>query len=434
MNVDRAGIQILALQGALLRASNAPLILMKRSLANQDHAWQSSCLPRYSQRLSWNFSSNAESVAIDRKRRAGVPLLDLTISNPTQVFPDYPHEEIRRAYAGIGDFSYQPDPLGLETARQALAQWYLTQRIAMSPTQLLLTASSSEAYALLFKVLCDPQDEILAPIPSYPLFEFLAALESVRMVPYRLLYDGAWFIDFADLRNRISSRTRAIIIVNPNNPAGSFLKKREREELFDVARRFDLPILSDEVFAAYSFGSDPDRVNTLIDNDSVLSFSLNGLSKPAGMPQMKLGWIAIGGPPKERDMARERLEIALDTYLSVGTPVQRALPELLTIGEILQSMIRERIRCNLNALRQLLKGNSAYPLHLEGGWSAVLQFPQMLSEEEWTSRLLEAYDVIVQPGYFFDMISEPYVVVSLLTPPELFAEGIRRLRQLTMGV
>jgi alanine-synthesizing transaminase len=371
---------------------------------------------------------------VEQRRKAGVSLIDLTVSNPTEVLGDYPHSAIGRAYANVKDFAYRPDPLGALESRAAVARYYESRELAVSPGQILLTASTSEAYSLLFKLFCNSGDEILAPLPSYPLFEYLAALESARIVPYRLVYDGSWYIDFANLQRQISPRTRAVVVVNPNNPTGSFLKKFEAETLLDVAQQHKLPIISDEVFMDYSFGLGGDRVRTSIGYDSVLSFSLNGLSKAAGMPQMKLAWIALNGPGGEREAARERLELLLDTYLSVGTPVQCALPELLDIGEGIQEQIRFRTAQNLKAVHHLLESSPACCLHCEGGWSAIIQLPRRLSEEEWITRLLDEQHVVVQPGYFFDMPSEVYVVVSLITPPDEFVEGIRRVRHLASSV
>jgi alanine-synthesizing transaminase len=388
----------------------------------------------YSERLLWSFSSNPFSKLIEEKRRAGDPLLDLTLSNPTQVIDDYPNAAISRAYANINDFVYRPAPFGQEDSRVAVARYYERRNISMSPAQILLTASTSEAYSLLFKLFCNSGDEILAPLPSYPLFEYLAALESARILPYRLVYDGSWYIDFTSLRQQISPRTRALVVVNPNNPTGSFLKKSEAEELADVARQYLLPIISDEVFMDYSLGPGADRVTTLIGDDSVLSFSLNGLSKAAGMPQMKLAWIALNGPERDREVALTRLELLLDTYLSVGTPVQCALPKLLEIGEDIQKAIRLRTAENLKRLKLLLEGSPVCCLHCEGGWSAILQLPQALTEEEWITRLLQEENVIVQPGYFFDMASEPHVVVSLITPGEQFSDAVRRVRRLASNV
>jgi len=404
--------------------------LRRASVADGRQPWQSNSLRAYSQRLSWNFPTNSLSRLIAEKKARGVRLLDLTISNPTEAFADYPHAAIRRAYADIANFTYQPNPCGELEARRAIAEWYAQQGITISAEQLLLTASSSEAYALLFKLFCNPEDEILAPVPSYPLFEFLASLESVRIVPYRLLYDGAWFIDFTSLAERISPRARAIVIVSPNNPTGSFLKQSERDRIFAIAQEHELPIICDEVFMSYAFGSAAERVQTLIGCDSVLSFSLNGLSKAAAMPQVKLGWIAINGPLPERDRAHQQLQILLDTYLSVSTPVQRALPALLHTGADLQRQICARIQRNRNALGQLLEGSAAHCLHVEGGWSAIVQLPNTSTEEAWVAQLLEQHEVVVQPGYFFDMGSEPYIVLSLLTAPDVFDEGIRRLAAL----
>lgn len=358
-------------------------------------------------------------------------MLDLTISNPTQAFSDYPHAEIRRAYGKIDDFRYEPNPLGAERARAAIAESQGSRGVALRPDRLVLTASTSEAYSVLFKLLCDPGDEVLAPLPSYPLFEYLAALESIRIVPYRLLYDGGWFIDFQKLRERISDSTRAIVVVIPNNPTGSFLKRHELDLLMEIARQKSLPIISDEVFMDYGIGADAGRIKTLIGCDSLLSFSLNGLSKSAGMPQMKLAWISINGPLKIAETTRQRLELILDTYLSVSTPVQAALPELLTIGAGLRDQIAERTRRNAESLDRLLKDSAAHPLHVEGGWSAIIQLPKTMTEEAWVIRLVEEQGVIVQPGFFFDMHSEPHAVISLITSPQDFEEGIRRLRLLT---
>ena len=382
---------------------------------------------RYSQRLSCPSPPNAFSHRLRRKRQSGAPLLDLTVSNPTEALPDYPHHRIASAYGAIRDFKYHPDPLGNEHARRAIADYYQLRGVIVAPEQLLLTASTSEAYALLFKLLCDPGDEALAPLPSYPLFEYLAAFESVRIVPYHLRYDGSWFLDMASIEQSVSPRTRALILVNPNNPTGSFLKQHEVEELFRFAQNHNLPVISDEVFIDYMFAAQPGRVPTLISAAPGLTFSLNGLSKAAGMPQMKLAWIVLNGPEAACAAARQRLELLSDTYLSVATPVQRALPELLRIGSDIQQQITQRLARNLVALQATFAGTPAHCLHLEGGWSAIVQLPRTFTEETWITRLVEEQSVIVQPGYFFDMESEAYVVVSLLTPPETFDEGVRRL-------
>jgi hypothetical protein len=367
---------------------------------------------------------------IEEKRCAGAPLLDLTVSNPTELLPHYPHSQIAKAYTSIADLSYRPHPLGSEQARNEIVGVYRELGVRLTPDRIALTASSSEAYALLFKLLCDPDDEVLVPVPSYPLFEYLAAFECVRTVPYRLVYDGSWSIDFADLRNRLSARSRAIVAVNPNNPTGSFLKSAERDLLLTLASERGIPIISDEVFMDYRFANDADAASTLAGQESTLVFCLNGLSKMAAMPQMKLGWIAIGGPAKEREVARARLELLLDTYLSVSTPVQASLGDLLTIGAENRRILRSRIAANLSILTTALIDQPVDSLHAEGGWSTILRLPNIQSEEAWVTKLLEEEDMIVQPGYFFDMPSEPYVVLSLITPEKTFAEGISRIVRL----
>lgn len=281
----------------------------------------------------------------------------------------------------------------------------------------MLTASTSEAYAYLFKLLADPGDEILTPRPSYPLFEYLAALESVKVRQYPLRYDGAWHLDFAELERAVSARTRAIVVVNPNNPTGSFVSAEE----WDRLQKLGIPILSDEVFSDYGF----DRAAPPRSDDRAVTFTMSGLSKIAGLPQMKLGWIVASGA--EADQALERLEWIADTYLSVATPVQLAFPELLALSKDVQAQIRARTRANLDTLRAGSAGSPVNVLNVEGGWSAVLQVPRVRSEQEWALYLLGEQDVLVQPGYFFDFESEAFLVVSLLTPRAVFEEGIRRL-------
>ena len=287
--------------------------------------------------------------------------------------------------------------------------------------RILLTASTSEAYAYLFKLLANPGDHVLVPRPSYPLFEFLATMENVGVRQYPLRYHGEWSIDLEALRGMIEPRTRAIVVVNPNNPTGSFAGEREVQELGALG----LPLISDEVFADYAFDG---RFRTLLDANAPLVFSMSGLSKVAGLPQMKLGWIVTGGP-RRRD-AMERLEWIADTYLSVGTPVQCAAGRLLAAGEAVQGQIRERTVANLAVLRDALRGSAADVLDVEGGWEAVVKVPRIRSEEEWVLQLLERRDVLVQPGFFYDFEQEAYLVVSLLTPSETFREGVGHLREM----
>lgn len=362
----------------------------------------------FSSRLDWSVQSNRLSALLKTKPR----VLDLTESNPTCAGFEYPGDRILGDLHDARALRYDPEPRGLVSAREAVASYYGD----VPASRILLTASTSEAYAYLFKLLCDPGDEILSPRPSYPLFEFLAGLESVRVVQYPLRYDGAWHIDFQTLERAITRRTRAIVVVNPNNPTGSFLKRDERLRL----EQFGIPILSDEVFSDYVFFPDDSRVRSLTEGASVLTFSMSGLSKTAALLQMKLGWIVAGGPGHEA--ALDRLELIADTYLSVATPVQVALPGLLEASVAVREQIAKRTQANLTLLK-----STARPMHVEGGWYAILQVPRTKGEEEWAIQLLDRRDVLVQPGYYFDFESEAFLVVSLLTPPDIFAEGVRRL-------
>lgn len=352
--------------------------------------------------------------------------MDLTESNPTHAGLRYPSGEILAALADPGALCYDPSPRGLLSAREAISEYYAERGVEVTPSRILLTASTSEAYAYLFQLLADPGDEILTPRPSYPLFDFLAAMESVRVRQYALRYDGAWHIDFETLERAITPQTRAVVVVNPNNPTGSFLKHGELDRLESIAAAHDLAIISDEVFSDYAFAPDSSRVATLATASKALTFSLSGLSKIAGLPQMKLAWIVVCGPEHER--ALDRLELIADTYLSIATPVQIALPRLLEISADIQAQILERTRANLMWVRRSVEiGSTCRVLEVEGGWYAIAQVPRTRTEEEWALTLLADYDVLVQPGFFFDFESEAFLVVSLLTEPKIFEEGARRL-------
>lgn len=373
----------------------------------------------FSSRFKWDLRPNPLSVLLESKRTAGVPIFDLTESNPTRAGFEYP-PAIMDSLADAAAFRYEPSPRGLLPARQAISEYYAARGMEVPSSRILLTASTSEAYAYLFKLLTDPGDEVLTPRPSYPLFEFLTAMESVEARQYSLRYDGAWHIDFESLENSITSRTRAIVVVNPNNPTGSFLKPDEADRLDALAASHGIAILSDEVFSDYAFAP----VLALPENRQALTFSMSGLSKLAGLPQMKLGWIVARGPGHE--IALERLELIADTYLSVGTPVQAALPKLLAPASEVRTQIQERTRQNLNWLRAKLHESAAQVLTVEGGWSAVLQVPRIRTEEGWAIELLAEQNVLVQPGFFFDFETEAFLVVSLLTRGDLFQEGLRR--------
>ena len=380
----------------------------------------------FSSRLEWDAHPNPLSTLLAGKRAKGAAILDLTESNPTRAALDYPGD-LLTALTDPRALHYDPDPRGLLLAREAVSAYYAQRNVDVPPSCILLTASTSEAYSYLFKLLTNPGDEVLVPRPSYPLFDYLAAMESVAVRQYPLRYDGLWHIDFHALASAITPRTRAIVVVNPNNPTGSYLKRTEWEHL----QALGLPILSDEVFSDFSFAPDPQRVTTLAGENSVLTFSMSGLSKIAGLPQMKLGWIVAGGP--DHRAALDGLEWIADTYLSVSTPVQLALPSLLTAARPVQEQIRAQTRSNLEHLRKNLLA-SASPcrcLAVEGGWYAILEVPRICTEEDWVLQLLAEKDVLVQPGFFYDFESEAFLVLSLLTPPAIFAEGLHRILEST---
>ncbi|MDE3168344.1 MAG: pyridoxal phosphate-dependent aminotransferase [Acidobacteriota bacterium] len=380
----------------------------------------------FSSRFHWDFRPNRLTLALAARRAEEREVLDLTESNPTHAGLAYP-DDVTAAFSGAGLLAYEPAPAGAPAAREAVSEYYRARGCAVGIERILLTASTSEAYAYLFKLLADPGDEVLVPRPSYPLFEFLAAMENVTVRPYSLVYHGTWGIDLAGVEAAIGPRTRAIVLVNPNNPTGSYVKRAELDELARMCRARGIALVSDEVFSDYALTGDPRRVSTLAGVDECLAFSMSGLSKVAGLPQMKLGWIVASGPAAARREALEKLEWIADTYLSVGTPVQCAAARLLAAGEAVQRQIRERTARHLDFARNTLAGSPANLLHVEGGWYAILQVPRIRGEEEWALDLL-ARGVLVQPGFFYDFESEAYLVVSLLTGPAIFQEGMARLR------
>lgn len=355
-------------------------------------------------------------------RARGDEFCDLTLSNPTSAGIDYPHglwPLLERAQRGAR--VYRPEALGLLSAREAVASYLaLSRHRPAAAEDILLSASTSEAYAFLFKLLCDPGDAVLIPAPSYPLFEHLAELEAVRAVPYRLAYDGAWHIDFGSLRRALTPDVRAIVVVSPNNPTGHYCGAEEWAALAELG----LPLICDEVFFEYPLEASPPEQQG---PSPVLSFALGGLSKLVGLPQLKLAWTELRGPPALVREARERLELVADTFLSVGSPIQLALPELLELSPLIIEPILARCRHNLAALRRALTGSAVSALRLEGGWNAVLHFPSLQSEDDWVSALLTRERVLLQPGWFYDFEREPYAIVSLLTPPSVFEAGVSRI-------
>jgi alanine-synthesizing transaminase len=381
----------------------------------------------FSARTRWDLARNRLAEVLERKRREGVPVLDLTESNPTHAGLTAP-PDLLASLALPAALRYEPSAFGQPSAREAVAADYARRGFPLDPERLLLTASTSEAYAFLFKLLCDPGDEVLVPRPGYPLFEYLANLESVRTVPYTFEHDGRWRLRPESLTAALTARTRAVVVVNPNNPTGAFLKDDELGTLEAFCAEHGLALVSDEVFADYAFGDDHGRAPSAARDGPALAFSLGGLSKSCALPQLKLAWCAVTGPEALRREAWARLEIVADTYLSVSTPVQRAAAALLARREELQAPVRARVAGNLKALRERVSADCpATLLAPEGGWCAVLRVPATLSEEERTLRLLDEQDVLVHPGYFFDFPREAYLVLSLLPEPAVFAEGATRV-------
>lgn len=378
----------------------------------------------FSRRSSFGREPNPLARALEGLRRAGREPIDLTASNPTRVGLTY-DPSILSALSQPGVLDYAPEPFGLPAARAAVSRELARDGLSVDPSCIVLTASTSEAYGFAFKLLCDAGDEVLVPVPSYPLFEHLAALEDVKLVPYRLAYDGAWHVDLDSLRRARTGRTRAVLVVSPNNPTGSYLKRSELEALAELG----VPVVSDEVFARYPLLDDPRRVSSALALGDVLVLALGGLSKLAALPQLKLAWMLLGGPEPAVEEARTRLELIADTYLSVSAPVQNGLGALFEATRPTARAISERTRHNLESARAALDGSPISVLHVEGGWYAVLGLPRVEGEEGWIVGLLEHEDVLVQPGWFFDFPDEPYAVVSLLTPETTLEEGLRRFRR-----
>jgi aspartate/methionine/tyrosine aminotransferase len=383
----------------------------------------------FSSRFRWDLRPNRITLLLEARRREGKEILDLTQSNPTHAGIEYPRE-IAAALSDPEILHYDPLPAGSPTARTAVAAYYAARGHSVPVDQILVTASTSEAYAYLFKLLTDPGDHVLAPRPSYPLFEFLAAMESIEAAHYPLVYHGGWSIDMDALASAIDARTRAVIVVNPNNPTGSYLKAGERKALTALAAERGIALISDEVFSDYAFGADPERAATLAGTEECLAFSMSGLSKIAGLPQMKLGWVVASGPDALRREAMAKLEWIADTYLPVSAPVACAAPRLIQMGETVQRQIRERTAANLRFARETLAGSAAGILAVEGGWYVTLQMPRIRGEEEWALELLNRHGVLVQPGYFYDFYAEAFLVVSLLTGPDIFRQGLARLAAL----
>jgi alanine-synthesizing transaminase len=389
----------------------------------------SSNASRFSRRLPPHAERNAISLEIERLRAAATPIIDLTESNPTTAGFEYP-ADLLAPLAAPAALRYEPQPRGLATARAAIAEDAARRRVAVDPAHVIVSASTSESYGWLFKLLCNPGDSVLVPRPSYPLFEHLTALEGVRAIPYDLTYHGRWEIDMDTLR-AAPPDTRALLVVSPNNPTGSFVSRVELERLNAMCEAHGWAIVADEVFADYPL-DEPDPLTDIAQRAGVLAFTLGGASKMLGLPQVKLGWIVAGGPPAVRDAALEALELIADTFLSVSTPVQVAAPSLLRRGGDIRRQIRERTATNLALARTRVREFPACELlRTDGGWSAVLRVPATDGEERMVLDLLRRDHVLVHPGYFFDFAHEAFIVVSLLPRPDIFEDGIMRVLRAT---
>ncbi|MFZ0293413.1 MAG: pyridoxal phosphate-dependent aminotransferase [Candidatus Sulfotelmatobacter sp.] len=388
-------------------------------------------LGMFSDRTNWKLTRNRLTETLEDVRSSGAHVLDLTLSNPTRAGLHYDEVQILNALASPQSMDYDPQPKGLSSARSAVAAYYQTAHGIhhFDPEQLILTTSTSEGYSFVFRLLCNPGDELLVPKPSYPLFEFLADLQDVKLAPYPLIYDHGWQMDFPSLQKAVTSRTRGVIVVHPNNPTGSYVHENEKELLNSFCREHKLAIIADEVFLDYAQNGVPEH--SFVANQDVLTFTLSGGSKISALPQMKVAWIAPSGPESEVESAQARLEIISDTYLSMNAPIQWALPTLLEQRKSIQQQLVDRVLSNLAELdRQLSAHKTCQRLIVEAGWYAILRVPITQTDEELVIDVLRRKSVLVHPGHFYDLSSDGYLVLSLITPEIEFAEGIERLFEL----
>jgi alanine-synthesizing transaminase len=377
-------------------------------------------------RTNWNLHSNRLSEALAKHRAAGKPLLDLSASNPTECGFEYDRQAILKALSNPESLSYDPDAKGLLSARRAVVEYYSPLEIIVPVEDIILTTSTSEAYSFAFRVLCNPGDELLIPEPSYPLFSFLADIHDVKLVGYPLLYDHGWQIDFHALQQSITARTRGVIVVNPNNPTGHFCKPGDMEKLNEICSSRQMAIIADEVFLDFHLAAIQPR--SFAANTGSLTFTMSGLSKISGLPQMKAAWLIASGPEDLKSEALARLEVIADTFLSMNAPVQRAMPVFLELRHGFQKQVLARVRTNLAELdKQLSAQSSCARLDMEGGWYAVVRVPATRSDEDVAIELLNAQGVYVHPGHFYDFPTDGYLIVSLIAPEPDFNEGIKRL-------
>ncbi len=382
----------------------------------------------FADRAGWDLTPNALTQRLAALRAAGADIIDLTESNPTHCSFSYPPEMLA-PLADPASLCYEPSPKGLLTARESICRYYAEQRgVTVEPEQVVLTASSSEAYSWIFRMLANPGDRVLAPQPSYPLFSYLAGLNDVQLDPYPLVYGDGWRVDPDRLRAAVQPDTRAIIAVSPNNPTGSLLSVDDLEVMQKLGRSNALALICDEVFADYLYPESSRRFRSAASQSDMLTFTLGGISKSLGLPQMKLGWIVVTGPKSLRDDALARLEVIADTYLSVSTPVQRALFRWMEQRQTIQQQILQRALDNRRYLIERTEASGVCRvLHADGGWYAVLHAPDVSDEERFCLDLLDRDHILLHPGYFFDFPTNGFLVLSLLLPLELFQDGANRL-------
>ena len=377
----------------------------------------------FSRRTSWLREPTPLARAVEARRAAGLPLIDLAASNPTRCGLVYDGPALLLPLANEKSLRYDPEPLGLPSAREAVCGYYREHGASVDAEQICLTTSTSEAYSFLFRLLCDPGDEVLIAQPSYPLFDFLADLDDVRLVSYPLFYDHGWQTEPGSLRMRVTPRTRAIVVVHPNNPTGHYCSAADRAELEQVCAEYGLALIVDEVFLDYGLGGNAESL--ACGEHPALTFVLSGLSKVAALPQMKASWIVTLGPEKQKREALARLELIADTFLSMNGPVQHALPAWLAGRAGMQRQISDRTRANLGVLDALLVDPVASRLALEAGWYAVLRVPVVGSDDELVLALAERRGVLIHPGHYYGFQGDGWLVVSLLPPEGEFEHGIK---------
>jgi aspartate/methionine/tyrosine aminotransferase len=380
----------------------------------------------FSDRTNWNLDTNRLSEALVRRRASRKRLFDLSISNPTECGFKNNRPAILKALSQPAALRYEPNPRGLLVARRAVETYHAQFGMKIAGEDIFITTGTSEAYAFVFRLLCNPGDDILVPEPSYPLLDFLADIQDVKLVRYPLLYDHGWQIDFHALEKAITPRSRGVMVVNPNNPTGHFIKAGEMKHLNEICSGRQMAIIADEVFLDFALAAK--RPASFAANTDALTFTMSGLSKIAGLPQMKASWLITSGPKDLKSQALARLEVIADTYLSMNTPVQLAIPILLKQRHGFQKQVMARVRKNLAELdRRLRRQKSCGRLEVEGGWNAVLRVPAIQSDEDIAIQLLDEKSVYLHPGHFYDFSGDGFLVVSLITPEKEFAEGIRRV-------